>query len=85
MKARISQLYMTEADQRKWASEILAKGEIVVCAPTTEYPYARIKIGDGSRPLSELDFCVDEAINKRLEQVRFEDNIDGGRITEYGI
>ena len=83
MKARISQLYMTELEQFRWADEILEPGELVVFAPTDEYPYARIKVGDGKHTLNELDFFIDSAITDVLKQVRFEDSIDGGRITEY--
>jgi hypothetical protein len=74
---------MTELDQFRWAEEILEPGELVVFAPTNEYPYARIKVGDGKRMLKELDFFIDSAITDALKQVRFEDSIDGGRITEY--
>lgn len=83
MKARISQLYMTEAEQVQWANEILEPGELVVFAPTTEYPHARLKVGDGKRSLKELDFFIDSAVEGILKQIRFEDAIDGGRIADY--
>lgn len=83
MKARISQLYMTKEDQLKWANEVLEPGEFVVYEPTEEYPRARIKVGDGKRTLKELDFFIDSTIDNALKQIRFEDSIDGGRITEY--
>ena len=83
MKARISQLYMTREDQLKWANEVLEPGEFVVYAPTEDCPHARIKVGDGKRTLKELDFFIDSTIENTLKQIRFEDSVDGGRITEY--
>ena len=36
-----------------------------------------------SEACKELDFLIDSVVEKTLKQVRFEDSIDGGRITEY--
>ena len=83
MKARISQLFMSETDQLKWASWVPVAGELVVYKPSKEYPYARIKVGDGSTALKDLDFFVDSAIAKILAEWRYEELIDGGRITDY--
>ena len=83
MKARISQLHMTEADWARYSSLIPEAGELLVYDPDSTHPYARIKVGDGERKLSELDFFIDSAIAEVLRQVRFEDVVDGGRITEY--
>lgn len=83
MKARISQLHMTEAEWLKHSSLVPEPGELIVYDPDTLHPYARIKVGDGKRTLKELDFFIDSAIGEILKQVRFEDSIDGGRITEY--
>jgi hypothetical protein len=83
MKARISQLYMTEADQQKWAKWAPEAGELVVYAPDVNHPYARIKVGDGVTPLEELSFHVDSAIAHLLEEWRYEEVIDGGRISKY--
>ena len=83
MKARISQLHMTEAAWLKHSSLILEPGEFVVYDPDETHAYARIKVGDGKRTLKELDFFIDSTIAEVLKQVRFEDSIDGGRITEY--
>lgn len=83
MKARISQLYMTKEDQLKWADTVLEPGELVVYEPTEDCPHARIKVGDGKRTLKELDFFIDSTIDNVLKQVRFEDSVDGGRITDY--
>lgn len=83
MKARISQLHMTETEWKKFSNWAPEPGELVVYDPDSEHPYARIKVGDGSRKLSELDFFITSAIEDLLKQVRFEDAIDGGRITEY--
>ena len=83
MKARISQLHMTATDWHKYSQWVPEAGELIVYDPDTEHPYARIKVGDGKRKLNELDFFIDSAIAEILKQVRFEDSIDGGRITEY--
>jgi hypothetical protein len=82
MKARISQLYMTKADQLKWAKEILKPGELAVLAPDDEHPYMRLKVGDGERTLQDLDSFVDSAVASALDQIRFSDVIDGERITK---
>lgn len=83
MKARISQLHMTEADWLKYASLIPEAGEFIVYDPDEAHQYARIKVGDGKRTLKELDFFTDSVLEETLKQIRFEDSIDGGRITEY--
>lgn len=83
MKARISQLHMTEAEWLKHSSLVPEPGEFIVYDPDTDHPYARIKVGDGKRSLRELDFFIDSAIGEILRQIRFEDVVDGGRITEY--
>lgn len=83
MKARISQLHMTEAEWQKFSGWIPEPGELVVYDSDRSYAYARIKVGDGKRTLGELDFFITSAIEDMLKQVRFEDSIDGGRITEY--
>ena len=83
MKARISQLHRTEAEWQKFSSWIPEPGELIVYDPDVNYPHARIKVGDGKRKLKDLDFFITSAIEALLKQVRFEDSIDGGRITEY--
>ena len=83
MKARISQLHMTETEWLKYSSLIPEPGEFIVYDPDEKHTYARIKIGDGIRTLAELDFFIDSTIEELLKQIRFEDSIDGGRITEY--
>ena len=83
MKARISQLHMTENEWLKYSSLIPEPGEFIIYDPDETHPYARIKVGDGVRTLTELDFFIDSTIGEILKQVRFEDSIDGGRISEY--
>ncbi len=83
MKARISQLHQTEASWRKWSQWIPASGELVVYDPDENHTHARIKVGDGKRTLAELDFFIDSAIEEMLNQIRFSDVVDGGRISEY--
>lgn len=83
MKARISQLHMTESEWLKYSSLIPEPGELVIYDPDSSHPYARIKVGDGKRTIKELDFFIDSAVAEILKQIRFEDSVDGGRITEY--
>ena len=83
MKARISQLHMTEAEWQNYSQLVPEAGEFIVYDPDNNHPYARIKVGDGVRVLQDLDFLIDSAILEVLHSVRFEDSVDGGRITEY--
>lgn len=83
MKARISQLHMKESEWIKYSSLIPEPGEFIIYDPDATHAHARIKVGDGIRTIKELDFFIDSAIDLILNQVRFEDCIDGGRITEY--
>ena len=83
MKARISQLHMTAAEWQKHSNWVPEPGELVIYDPDDIYEHARIKVGDGKRALKDLDFFIDSAIAEMLRQVRFEDSVDGGRITEY--
>ena len=83
MKARISQLHRTESDWQLYSNWKPESGELIIYDPDETHAYARIKVGDGQRTLSELDFFVTSAIEELLKQVRFEDSVDGGRITEY--
>jgi hypothetical protein len=83
MKARISQLHKTEAEWLKFSNWTPHAGEIIVYDPDESHPYTRIKVGDEQRTLGELDFFIESSIEERLKQVRFEDTIDGGCITEY--
>ena len=83
MKARISQLHMTESEWLKYPSLIPEPGEIIVYDPDDKYSYARLKIGDGVHTLNQLDFLINSAILEALNKISFEDTIDGGRITEH--
>ena len=83
MKARISQLHRTEAEWQKLTSWVPEPGELVVYDPDNGHEHARIKVGDGKRTVNELDFFIDSAILGILKQIRFEDSVDGGRISEY--
>ena len=80
MNARISQLHMTEAEWSKLATFVPKPGEFIVYDPDENYPYSRIKIGDGNRKLHDLDFFVNSVIDIALKPF---EQIDGGRITEY--
>ena len=83
MKARISQLHMTESEWLKYSNLVPERGELIVYDPDSNYNYSRIKVGDGERTIKELDFFIDSAISEILKQIRFEDSVDGGRISEY--
>ena len=83
MKARISQLHKTAFEWQQYSRWIPEPGELVIYDPDAQCSYSRIKVGDGVHTLSELDFFIDSAILEILKQVRFEDSVDGGRITEY--
>ena len=83
MKARISQLHKTETEWLKYSYLVPEAGELIVYDPDGIHSYARIKVGDGIHTLEELDFFIDSAVEEILRQIRFEDSVDGGRITEY--
>jgi hypothetical protein len=83
MKARISQLHKTEAEWLKLSKWVPEPGELVIYDPDDMHPYARIKVGDGTRAIKDLDFFIDSAIEELLKRVSFEDTIDGGRITDF--
>ena len=84
MKARISQLHKTEAEwnellkaYKEQNKEFIPQaGEFIVYDPDNNYPYARIKLGDGQKTLRELPFYVETVIEDLL-QYR---TIDAGRI-----
>lgn len=83
MKARISQLHMTESEWLKYSQLVPECGELIVYDPDDTHLHSRVKVGDGKRTIENLDFYIDSAIMEVLKQVRFEDSVDGGRITEY--
>lgn len=83
MKARISQLHMTEAEWQKHSSLIPEPGEFIVYDSDAEHAHVRVKVGDGVHNIEELDFFVESTILEILKQIRFEDTVDGGRISEY--
>jgi hypothetical protein len=83
MKARVSQLHKTAAEWDKLSYWIPEAGEFIIYDPDETHLYARIKVGDGSRKLSELEFFIDSAVMEVLQKVRYDTVIDGGRITEY--
>ena len=74
---------MTEHEWQKYYQLVPEAGELIIYDPDEKYSYARIKVGDGTHTLKELNFFIDTTIAETLKQVRFEDTIDGGRITEY--
>ena len=83
MKARISQLHKTEAEWAAYASWAPDAGELIVYDPDEKYSYARIKIGDGSTPLSQLGFFIDSAVEAVLRTHNFTETVDAGRVTDH--
>ena len=83
MKARVSQLHKTEAEWQKFETLIPLPGEIIVFDPDANCNYSRIKIGDGKNTLKELPFLINSAVSDYLEQQKFNDVIDAGRVKDY--
>lgn len=82
MKARVSQLNKIEAEWQKFLDWTPEAGELVVYKPDAKIPYARLKVGDGVRPLKDLEFFIDAAAENLLKSKQFTEVIDGGRIAE---
>lgn len=83
MKARVSHLHRTEADWAKLNNWIPEAGELVVYDPDDRHDYSRIKVGDGEKNLEELSFFIDSAITSHLQKQRYQEVIDGGRVTDF--
>jgi hypothetical protein len=91
MKARVSQLHKTEADWARLPNFIPLSGEFIIFDPDTQHRYARVKIGDGivqangiitGTKLKDLPFFIDSAIDDHVTKHRYNEIIDGGRISE---
>ncbi len=74
MKARVSHLYKTAQEWDKWAQWTPNSGELIIYKPDEQYPYTRLKVGDGIHKLQDLGFCLGTDPS---------DFIDGGRIIKY--
>lgn len=83
MKARLSLLHKQEAEWNKLSNWKPAAGEVVVYDPDENYDYARLKIGDGTKTLKELNFFIDKTVLSTLQKQRYFEIIDAGRITDY--
>jgi hypothetical protein len=83
MKARISQLHRTEAEWLKLKNWVPAAGELIVYDADDKYSYARLKVGDGEKALQDLDFFIDKAALAALQNQRYYELIDAGRITDH--
>jgi len=83
MRARVSQLHKTEAEWNRLSSFIPASGEFIVFDPDSNYPYARLKVGDGNTKLKDLPFFISSAVNAYAKEHRLNEMIDAGRITDY--
>lgn len=80
MKARVRQLYKTEAEWLKLPEFKPFPGEIIIFAPDDQYSCARMKIGDGNTLLTDLPFFGITELEdpKRANQV-----IDAGCIADH--
>jgi hypothetical protein len=83
MKARIGQLYKTEAEWNKFPDFVPLEGELVIFAQDSAHAHSRIKVGDGTTRLKDLTFFVDSAIDAHVTKIFIEKVLDAGRITEY--
>lgn len=79
MKARISQLYKTEAEWAKLPKFKPYPGEIIIFAPDDTHSYPRMKIGDGQTLLINLPFF---GITELEDPRRGNQAIDAGRIAD---
>ncbi len=82
MKARISQLYKTEAEWAKLPNFVPMQGELIIFSPDKQHTSARLKIGDGQTLLKDLSFFTDPKVDNFLVDTS-EKIIDAGRITDY--
>ena len=80
MLARISLLHKTEAEWDKLTTFIPEEGELVLYDPDENYDYVRLKAGDGTTKLSELDFFIESAAEAVFNKLTFSNIVDGGRI-----
>jgi hypothetical protein len=79
MKARVSQLYKTEAEWARLPKFVPLRGEFIVFAPDDNYSYPRMKIGDGNTLLANLPFF---GITELEDPRRGNQAIDAGRIAD---
>lgn len=79
MKARVSQLYKTEAEWARMPKFVPLRGEFIVFAPDEQHSYPRMKIGDGSTLLLNLPFF---GITELEDPRRGNQAIDAGRISD---
>ncbi len=80
MKARVSQLYKTEAEWLKLPNFKPLPGEIIIFAPDDYHSYARMKIGDGNTLLANLPFF---GITELEDPRRAGTVIDAGCVADY--
>lgn len=72
-----------EENWRTKSSAVPLRGEQIIYDPDEQHPYARYKVGDGSTPLKDLPFIVDEAIKSFFSAAEDIILLDGGEITSY--
>ena len=83
MNVHIITAHDIEENWKVKSSAVPLRGEQIIYDPDENHPYARYKVGDGSTPLKDLPFTIDESIKQFFN---LSDNIitlDGGDITTY--
>ena len=83
MKARIGQLYKTEAEWEKYKDFIPLAGELIIFSKDENYSYSRLKVGDGKTKLKDLTFFIDSAIDDHVTSRFINEVIDAGRVSDY--
>lgn len=84
MKARISNLYKTEAEWNE-LDFIPFSGEIIIYAPDQQYTYARIKVGDGASSISSLPFLTETCFERMITEFLRINVSDAGKISDYWL
>lgn len=80
MKARVSQLYKTEAEWARLPNFMPLRGEFIVFAPDEQHSYPRLKIGDGVTLLVDLPFF---GITELDDPRRTDKVIDAGCVADH--
>lgn len=87
IKARVAHMHDTESNWNKCKTFIPEIAEPIIYDPDENYPYTRMKVGDGKTTVTNLPFIsVDRSQLAVQLGVEWEGDIgviDSGRITEY--
>jgi hypothetical protein len=83
MKARVFHLHKTEAEWLQLKDWVPGAGELIIYDPDENYLYPRIKLGNGEQTVQALPFLVTAAISDYMQNHRYPDVFEGGRIINY--